>query len=216
MSDINVNIKAGQQVGLAQQSALSLSDQKKVAGSKEEPSGSEGAMDSVDLSRASQGAGLQTGLLQNLAMQKIKGAQGATPPAAETPKEEAPVNPPQAQIPTAPGAPPPASPSLPGAQTPGAGGPSVPAAGTAPVGGPATDAANQAKAHQDDVNNAMTVWWQMKADQSKWWANVWKIMQDTQNEIFQIWQEAYANRAAVQEKVYAMWDKLARGDDPLS
>lgn len=215
MSDINVNIKAGQQVGLAQQSALSLGDQKKVAGSKEEPSGSEGAMDSVDLSRASQGAGLQTGLLQNLAMQKVKGAKGAPPQETKTPKEETPAaKPPQDQVPTAPGTPsqkPPAT----GTQPPVTGSPSAEPAdgGAAPVGTTsATDAANKAKAHQDDVNNAMSVWWQMKADQSKWWANVWKIMQDTQTEIFKIWQEAYANRVTVQNKVFEMWDKLARGE----
>jgi len=212
VSDINVNIKAGQQVGLAQQSAISLDDQKKVAGSREEPSRSEGAMDSVDLSRASQGAGLQTGLLQNLAMQKVKGAKGAPPQETKTPKEETPAKPPQAQVPTAPGTPSQAPPAT-GTQPPVTGSPSAePAAGTIPPEGSATDAANRAKSHQEDVNNAMSVWWQMKADQSKWWANVWKIMQDAQNEIFKIWQEAYANRVAVQNKVFEMWDKLARGD----
>jgi hypothetical protein len=211
MSDVNVNIKAGQQVGLAQQSAISLSDQKKVAGSREESSGSEGAMDSVDLSRASQGAGLQTGLLQNLAMQKVKGAKGDPPQEEKTPKEETPAKPPQAQVPPSTGAPPQAPPQQ-GTKPPGTDNSSDPAAGTIPPEGSATEAANRAKAHRDDVNNAMTIWWQMKADQSKWWANVMKIMQDTQTEIFKIWQEAYANRVSVQNKVYEMWGKLARGE----
>lgn len=210
MSDVNVNIKAGQQVGLAQQSAISLSDQKKVAGSREDSSTSAPEQDSVDFGRVSREAGLQTGIMQNMVMQKAKGAKGAPAAEGKTPAEPAPAKPTQDQVPPSQGAPPQSPPP------PGTGGTPDPAAGgTEPVGASATDAANRAKAYQEDVNNAMSVWWQMKADQAKWWANVWKIMQDTQTEIFKIWQEAYANRQAMWNKVHDMWSKLIRGDDPF-
>ena len=62
----------------------------------------------------------------------------------------------------------------------------------------------------NDFQNAQTVATQMQSDNQKQQMERWKILQDTQTQIFSIQQDVTANKAQTQDKAYKKWDEYIR------
>lgn len=62
----------------------------------------------------------------------------------------------------------------------------------------------------NDFQNAQTIATQMQSDNQKQQMERWKILQDTQTQIFSIQQDVTANKAQTQDKAYKKWDEYIR------
>lgn len=95
----------------------------------------------------------------------------------------------------------------PGHQPPHGGGQTPPGAGH--PGGPSSntsaDTAHKQKEIEDDYQRAQTIYLQMAMDRQKWMAQMWKLMQDTQNEIMNIMQDVALRKAASMDKISRKW-----------
>jgi len=177
-----------QQVG-GQRDLVSKKETDKISGRKDAFS-SAPEMDLVDIGKVAQQAGIQTGALQNQALKEMPAAKPAE------------VSHPSPEMPSA----------LPAGSLASVSSQAPPQGSSS---GTATDAANKAKSIQDDLQQANTIFMQMAADRQKWWAQVMKILQDTQTEIFKIWHDTMIYRQKVIDDALAKWGKLLRGEDPF-
>lgn len=62
----------------------------------------------------------------------------------------------------------------------------------------------------NDFQNAQTIATQMQSDNQKQQMERWKIVQDTQTQIFSIQQDVTAHKAQTQDKAYKKWDEFIR------
>lgn len=63
----------------------------------------------------------------------------------------------------------------------------------------------------NDYQTAESIAGQMHSDELKNQLERWKILQDTQKQIFEIQQDVTANKAATQDTAYKRWDQYIRG-----
>jgi hypothetical protein len=63
----------------------------------------------------------------------------------------------------------------------------------------------------ETAGEAQTVYAQLLAEARQQQAQRWKILQDTQQKIFEIQQDVTANKAKTQDKMYKKWDEYIRG-----
>lgn len=75
----------------------------------------------------------------------------------------------------------------------------------------ATEQAQEAQKLQQERDEVNKILMQMHADRQKWFAELWKIIQDTQNAIYSIIGEAIANKADTFNKTSRMWSDAFRG-----
>lgn len=106
---------------------------------------------------------------------------------------------------------PPGGPEGPGGQQPGGQQPGGPGGPGGTPSNSETDKANRNKAMQDDFQQAQTIYMQMAMDRQKWMAQIWKILQDTQNEITKIMQEVAVRRAQTMDAMAAKWAAVLGG-----
>lgn len=64
---------------------------------------------------------------------------------------------------------------------------------------------------ENDRQQALSILTQMQADRAKWMTELWKILSDTQNAMFDIMQEAMINRASTFDRAMHGWSRVFRG-----